>query len=79
MNMKLKDLEGFPVYERLVKLGYDTEMMIKEIRMNELLRKGLVEGSMKALELSFKLDGSLSDITIDVNFEEIEEETEGIA
>lgn len=51
---------------------------IDDARLTKLFDKMFREGSIKTLELSYKLDGSMSDLVNDPDFDEIDEATEGI-
>lgn len=51
---------------------------IDDARITKLFDKMFREGSIKTLELSYKLDGSMSDLTNDPDFDEIDSATEGI-
>lgn len=51
---------------------------IDDARLTKLFDKMFREGSIKTLELSYKLDGSMSDLTNDPDFDEIDSATEGI-
>lgn len=69
-----------PLYE-IIKKEFPTmndKMSLDEARMTKLLKKVFMESSMKALELTYKLDGSLTDITNDPDYDLVERETSDI-
>lgn len=82
LNLPLHELkEANPVLYQVVKEKYrtlDDNATLDEARMIKLFEKVFVESSMKALEMLYKLDGSMSDLTNDPDWEEVEAATEGI-
>lgn len=58
----------------------DDEMTLDEVRIQTLLKNMLRGGTagIKAIELTYKIDGTLNNVEADVDLEEIEESTEGI-
>lgn len=68
------------LYE-LVKKAYpmlDDTATLDDVRITRLFDSAIRQGSIKAIELLYKLDGSMSDLTSEVDYAAIAEETEGI-
>lgn len=77
LSLSLGELRenGSPLYD-IVKKEFPEmtdDMSLDEARMTKLFKKVFMESSMKALELTYRLDGSLSDITNEPDFDELEE------
>ena len=56
----------------------DDKDTLDTARMTKLMKKVFMESSMKALELTYKLDGSLSDLSVEPDYETLERELEDI-
>lgn len=82
LSLTLKDLKVMkhPLYD-VIKQKYpklSDETRISDARDFKLLEKVFTESSMKALEMTYKLDGSLTDIKNEVDYETIEQMTEDV-
>jgi len=82
LSFTLEELEAMdhPLYE-IIKKEYPKfpkNATLDEARMTKMFEKIIKEGSNKTLELSYKLDGSMSDLTNEPDFDEIDIATEGI-
>lgn len=79
----LKDIEGTHLYG-VIKEAFEGEIdgntTLDEVRIQTLLKSMIKGGTagIKAIELTYKLDGSLGNAEADVDLDEIEENTEGI-
>lgn len=82
LGLSLEELEkaGHPLYEIIVKQypNLDKKATLDEARILKLFDKVFSESSMKALEMLYKLDGSMSDLENEPDYDEVEEATEGI-
>lgn len=82
LNIPLIELkETNPTLYEMVMKKYpliDERATLDEARMIKLFEKVFVESSMKAIEMLYRLDGSMSDLTNDPNYEEVERATEDI-
>lgn len=82
LSFNLKELKemGSPLYDIVVKKfpNVDEDFTLNEARFVKLFEKVIMESSMKALELTFKLDGSMSDLTSEPDYESITEATKGV-
>lgn len=69
-----------PLYDKLIKAypNLPNNMTIMEMRTMELLDKVFIQKSIKAIELTYKLDGSFDDTSTPPDFDTQEELTEGI-
>lgn len=82
LSLTLKDLKVMkhPLYD-VIKQKYPKladETRISDARDFKLLEKVFTESSMKALEMTYKLDGSLTDIKNEVDYETVEKMTEDV-
>ena len=83
LDKRIKDLVGTKLYSD-IKEAFDNEISeeatMDEVRVMTLFRNILKGGTagMKALELTYRLDGSLVNIEKEVDFEEVEEGTKGV-
>lgn len=82
LSFSLKELKQMksPIYD-IVKNAFpsmDENTTLYDARVTKLFDKIFRESSMKALELTFKLDGSMSDLTNEPNYDEVTENTGGI-
>lgn len=82
LSLELREIKGISpeLYEDIKKAfpEMDERLTLDEARMNKLFRKIFAESSLKALEMSYKLDGSFNELDNDPNFDLVERETEGI-
>lgn len=82
LGIRLEELKEakHPLYAIIKKEFPDLDdmMTIDEARITKLLKKVFTESSMKALELTYKLDGSLTDIVNEPNYDLVERETKDI-
>lgn len=83
LGMKIKDLKGTPIYGAIAQAfegQVDDNMTMDEARIYQLMRSVMQGGSigLRAIELSYKLDGSLNSPEVDVDLDEIDSATEGI-
>jgi aminoglycoside phosphotransferase family enzyme len=82
LNFDIKELKemNHPIYN-IIKRSYpdiDETLKLDDVRITKLFDNMISLGSTKALELSYKLDGSMSDLTPEPDYDLISEETEGI-
>lgn len=80
LSLPLIEMKDTSLY-KIIKAAYpelSDEATLDEARMTKLFDKIFRESSQKALELSYKLDGSLADMSIDINFDDVDEATEGV-
>lgn len=81
LSLSIDDIpKSSPLGETLRKVfpNADPNTTLDELRVMKLFDKIFVESSMKAMELSYKLDGSMNDLVEDPDFDEIDVATEGI-
>jgi hypothetical protein len=80
LSLTVEELAGTPLEETIRRAfpNVNEKTTLDELRLFKLWDKVLVESSMKAMELTYKLDGSMHDLAPDTDFEEIEIATEGI-
>ena len=83
LSRSLSDIRGTDLYGMIKEafngnISDDTTM--DEVRIQALLKNMLRGGTsgIKAIELTYKIDGTLNNLEADVDLEEIEESTEGI-
>lgn len=79
-NVKeLKEMKS-PLYDIIISKfpDIDENATLDDMRIVKLFDNMISLGSSKAIELSYKLDGSMSDLSNEPDYELIEEETEGI-
>lgn len=80
LGQSLRDIQGTELFGEIKEAfndNVDLDTTLDEIRIQTLMRnilKGGVSG-MKAIELSYKIDGTLNEVEADVDLEEIEEKT----
>lgn len=82
LGFRVKELKemGHPLY-KIVKKAFpdlNEEATLDEARITKLFEKVFYESSMKALELTFRLDGSMSDLESEPDYDEIDNATEGV-
>lgn len=80
LSLPLVEMKDTSLY-KIIKSAYPEladEATLDEARMTKLFDKIFRESSQKALELSYKLDGSLADMSIDINFDDVDDATEGV-
>lgn len=82
LSFSLEELEkaGHPLYEIINRAypGLDKKATLDEARILKLFDKVFSESSMKALEMLYKLDGSMNNLENEPDYDEIEEATVGI-
>lgn len=79
LGLNLQELKeaGHPIYD-IVKKAFpnlDEMATLDEARIVKLFDKIFNESSLKALELTYRLDGSMSDLENDPDYERVERET----
>lgn len=83
LGRSLKDISGTFLYGR-IKEAFNGEISddttLDEVRIQTLIANMLKGGTagIRAIELTYRIDGSLSSVEQDVDLDEIEEKTEGI-
>ena len=83
LGRSLKDIAGSELYG-LIKEAFNgnisDDTTLDEVRIQTLIKNMLSGGTagIKAIELTYKIDGTLNNIEADVDLDEIEESTEGI-
>lgn len=80
LSFSVKDIKGTPLEQTIRKVfpEVDENATLDELRIMKLFDKVFVESSMKAMELTYKLDGSMNDLAEDPDFDEVDIATEGI-
>lgn len=82
LSFNVKELKemGSPLYDLVIKKfpNADEDFTLNEARFYKLFEKVISESSMKALELTFKLDGSMSDLTSEPDYDSIAEATKEV-
>lgn len=76
---ELKEMKH-PIYDIVMKHfpNLPEQATLDDARFIKFFDKMFRESSTKVLEMSFKLDGSMSDLVNDPNYHEIEEATKGV-
>ena len=76
---ELKEIDH-PLYEIIKRTfpNLDENATVADARTLKLLDKAIREGSQKSIELTYKLDGSMSDLTVEPNFDELDEVLKGV-
>ena len=82
LSFSIQELEemGHPLY-KVIKKAFptiDKSLTLDDARLTKLFESAISLGSIKALELTYKLDGSMSDLSNEPDYETISDETEGI-
>ena len=82
LSFSVKELKEMkhPLYDIVIKAfpTIDENATLDDARITRLLDSALRLGSIKAIEMTYKLDGSMSDLAAEPNYDLIEEETEGV-
>lgn len=83
LSLTMKDIKGthlFGAIQEAFEGQADDNMTLDEIRIHTLLKNMLKGGTagIKAIELTYRIDGTLNNVEAEVDIEEIEESTEGI-
>lgn len=82
LSFTIKELEemNHPIHAIVKKHFPEAQdsMTLDDIRFVKFFDKLLREGSIKMMELSFKLDGSMSELTNEPDYDEIDEATKGV-
>ena len=80
LSLTLEDIKETPLGKK-IKVLYpeiDEKVTLDELRIMKLFDKVFNESSMKAMELLYKLDGSMKDISVEINFDEIDDNLDGV-
>jgi len=79
LSLPLSELKNTPLYNA-IKNNYDVpdEATLDEVRIIKMFDKALVEGNTKILEMLYKLDGSMSDLTVSIDYGDFDETTEDV-
>lgn len=82
LSFSLKELKAakHPLYDVIMKKfpTMDEDATLDEVRIFKLFEKVFNEGSMKALEMTYRLDGSMNDLVNEPDYEELDEALEDI-
>lgn len=75
LSMSIEELKETPLYNILISKYPDIskDATLAELRIIKLFEKVFVESSQKALELSFKLDGSMDDLRVKISYDDLNE------
>lgn len=76
LSLSVGELKNTPLY-KMIKGQYpdlDENATLDEVRIIKLFDKAFVESSFKALEMTWKLDGSMNDVSVKVNFDDLNKE-----
>ena len=76
---ELKEM-NHPLYAVIKKAFPDIQddATLDDVRITKLFENMIALGSSKAIELSYKLDGSMSDLAVEPDYDAISEATEGV-
>ena len=80
LSLSIAEVKGTKLHKEILRIypDIDPSITLRQLRTMKMLEKMFVESSQKAMELSYKLDGSMSDLSVSIDFNEIDEGTEGI-
>ena len=80
LSLSIDEVKGTKLHKEILRIypDIDPSITLRQLRTMKMLEKMFVESSQKAMELSYKLDGSMSDLSVSIDFNEIDEGTEGI-
>lgn len=80
LSLPIKELKGTPLYNKIKSIykDIDENITVAELRTMKLLEKVFIESSQKSLDLTYKLDGSMADLTVELDFADIDDAIGGI-
>lgn len=82
LSMTIKELKenNHPIYKTINRVypDIDENLTLDDARLTKLFDSAIGLGSIKALEMLYKLDGSMSDLSSEPDYDHIAKETEGI-